>query len=87
MPTILRYSELLDKQYESKEGGYLDVDSNDQKVNFAVFFMQQYISNCINEGITPEPIAYHTLVYLLAKYDDEQENGLLELFQVCKNEI
>ena len=82
LPAILRYSELLDAQKASGEQGYLDIDSSDQKVNFAVYFMQQYISNCIADDMSPEPLAYHTLVYLLSKYDDENESELTTLFQV-----
>lgn len=82
LPALLRYSELLDRQYASEEVGYLDVDSSDQKVNFAIFFMQHFIANCLADGVVPEPLAYHTLVYLLAKYDGDDEAELCKLFQV-----
>lgn len=84
LPALLRYAELLDQQYASKEEGYLDVDSSDNKVNFAVFFMENYIANCLADGASPEPLAYHTLVYLLAKYDNVDESSLIELFQVAE---
>jgi hypothetical protein len=57
------------------------MDSDDNHVNFAVFVMEQYVSNCLAEGNTPEPLAYHTLVYLLAKYDAPDEAGLVAVFQ------
>jgi hypothetical protein len=106
LPALLRYSEVLDAQYESQnirsavshhgtrqrhsiiaesaigpEGNFLDIDSSDNRVNFAVFFMQQYISNLLTDNITPEALAWHTLVYLLAKYDSRDESALTELFQ------
>lgn len=122
MPALLRYTEALDAQYESRNlrssashhpglasfsggsfsggaavgakgllnrdsfgglaaSGPLDVDSDDNQVNFAVFVMEQYVSNCLAEGNTPEPLAYHTLVYLLAKYDAPDEAGLVAVFQ------
>lgn len=82
LPALLRYSELLDAQLSSGEDGYLDVDSSDNKLNFAVFFMQQYISNCIAGGLPIEPLAYHTLVYLLSKYDGPDEEELTKFIQV-----
>lgn len=95
LPALFRYSELLDAQYQtSRQPAHrlqsphtvrLDQDSEGNGVNFAVFYLESYLSRVkererSGDGFCYiEPSVQHALLWLLAKYDDEKESKLLKL--------
>jgi hypothetical protein len=61
----------------------LDKDSDGNTINFAIYFLEEAMRRAHSEGrgIFIEPSIYHTLVYLLSKYDGDDESGLLNLLR------
>ena len=63
----------------------LDHDSDGNRINFAIYYLESYLVNIkererIGDGFCyVESSVQHALVWLLAKYDDDKETGLLKL--------
>jgi hypothetical protein len=95
LPALLRYTEILDKQSTqvdraSLDSRRIDVDSYGNVTNFAIKYLLSCVdryrevlnnSNPSASVVTIEPSVYHTLIWLLCKYDDAEESVLLNLLQ------
>jgi len=63
----------------------LDQDSEGARVNFAIYYLETYLANAKERERSGEGFSYieasvqHALIWLLAKYDDDSESGLLKL--------
>ena len=83
LPALLRYESFLQQQNVDADSpcAPLDRDFHGNKTNFAIAYLQDYLSNAeINDNV-PDAIVYHTLVWLLAKYDDAGEGELTAFLQ------
>jgi hypothetical protein len=73
-------SDLMD---EYEDG--LDQDSDGNRVNFAIYYLESFLTNSKERERSGEGFCYveasvqHALIWLLAKYDDDKESGLLRL--------
>lgn len=86
LPAIIRYCSLLELSQSSLiENNFpIDVDMNGKKVNFAIKYLQNYLTSLENESYTnnysnytkDEASVVNTLIVLLAKYDDSDEKVL-----------
>ncbi len=77
LPSLLRYSTLLDAYLTGKRSHdtvTLDMDSTGAKVNFAIKYLMEYVTN-VHESVA-EIIAFHSLIWFLAKYDTPDETTL-----------
>jgi hypothetical protein len=91
LPALLRYETLLDALNEKtdpqaiKTGNNtaqrIDRDFQGNEVNFAILFLQNYLQSAVANDVAPEAIVYHTLSWLLAKYDDVAETRLTAFMQ------
>lgn len=74
-------SDVKGDDYEDR----LDQDSDGARVNFAVYYLQSYLTNSKERERNGEGFCFieasvqHALIWLLAKYDDANESGLLKL--------
>lgn len=61
----------------------LDEDSYGNKKNFAIYYLEETLQRaCIHMGeIVIDASVQHALIWLLAKYDEDGERGLLALLQ------
>ena len=72
---------IIGNEYENS----LDQDSDGNGVNFAIYYLETYLVNVkererSGDGFCYiEPSVQHALIWLLAKYDDDKESGLLKL--------
>mmetsp|Transcript_13019 Transcript_13019/g.19636 ORF Transcript_13019/g.19636 Transcript_13019/m.19636 type:complete len:1090 (-) Transcript_13019:185-3454(-) len=58
----------------------LDEDSDGNKKNFAIWYLEETLKAAAADGgIYIEPPVYHALIWFLAKYDDDSEEGLLNV--------
>lgn len=63
----------------------LDQDSDGNRVNFAIYYLESYLVNIKERERSGDGFCYvessvqHALIWLLAKYDDDKESGLLKL--------
>ena len=94
LPALLRYEALLDEQNkrgggvssQSTNGGRgenrlpLDRDYQGNKVNFAILYLQEFVNSAEANDIIPEAVIYHTLLWLLAKYDDSDDESEISFF-------
>ena len=73
LPAILRYASLLDRRVKvGTDVKYiLTRDFEGKEVNFAIRYLRAYIERAESNSVVPEPVAYHTLIWCLAKYDEE----------------
>ena len=86
---LLRYSSVLDAQYkfmkmdEISPAMRIDMDANGNKVNFAV----KYLTNCMSDVISAgedesfSATLCHTLLSFLVKYDESDETELCSYLQ------
>jgi vacuolar protein sorting-associated protein 18 len=101
LPALYRYSDVLDRQYAAIASNPdlvtspnflpLDEDSNQQKVNFAIYYLEEVLSRSHSnygngnqlqqEQQHLDPSISHTLLFFLAKYDSENEEKLLNLLR------
>lgn len=90
LPALLRYESFLQQQQQQQQDVDSDSDSarapmdrdfHGNKTNFAIVYLQDYLNNAeVNDNV-PDAIVYHTLVWLLAKYDDAGEGELTAFLQ------
>eukprot|EP00595_Chromulina_sp_UTEXLB2642_P003347 CAMPEP_0196765756 /NCGR_PEP_ID=MMETSP1095-20130614/11823_1 /TAXON_ID=96789 ORGANISM="Chromulina nebulosa, Strain UTEXLB2642" /NCGR_SAMPLE_ID=MMETSP1095 /ASSEMBLY_ACC=CAM_ASM_000446 /LENGTH=508 /DNA_ID=CAMNT_0042124375 /DNA_START=1550 /DNA_END=3072 /DNA_ORIENTATION=- len=87
LPTILRYCTVLDQQSQMTElpadVNHVGFDFNGRKVNYAIKYLQEHIALCESDqsyGIL-ESSAYHTLIWLLSKYDETDEKETIKFLE------
>ena len=87
LPALFRYEALLNERSLSDHDSpslLLDRDYQGKKVNFAVLYLQDVLSSAEENDLVPEAIVYHTLIWLLAKYDEPDEKQLFAfLKKIC----
>jgi hypothetical protein len=87
LPALFRYEALVSEQRLSDCDDpllLLDRDYQGKKVNFAVLYLQDVLSSAEENDLVPEAIVYHTLLWLLAKYDEPDEKQLVVFLQkIC----
>lgn len=76
-------SDEVDANDDEEERYFLDRDSDGNKVNYAISYLMQAIHMTQEDGrmMFIDPSVYHTLIWLLCKYDDKNETELTNLLK------
>lgn len=79
LPTLLRYCELLEVQQTLNiiPSFPLDVDFEGKKTNFAISYLQKYVTTSSEHISNLESTVVHTLSTFIAKFDDDPQETLL----------
>jgi vacuolar protein sorting-associated protein 18 len=90
LPALYRYCDVLDRQYAASDGGGtsavlnmipLDEDSNGHKVNFAIYYLEEVLTQASLLDEHLDPSIQHSLLLFLAKYDHDNEEKILNLLK------
>ncbi len=84
LSALMRYSALLDeaaKDPDPSKASILEEDAEGNKCNFAIKYLKNCIDKADNGGYACDSSIYHTLIWFLCKYDNANEDELIEFLQ------